>query len=466
MSTTIVSYPAGWQHRIRIDGGAWDRGAADRLIPIGRAFMDAGLWDGLTDLDIHDVYRVHGLMFGPVPFAPADLRPGEHYTMKGQDTMTDEIVDGEIITIEPVEPGAIQIVDDEQQQRREWFGAAADEAARRFRFDEYQQEKADNTNRRQKNDLKTFAEYLGKVAGIMSSGADLYAAPDAWRGITWGIVKGFREWMLQQSYAIGTVNIKLSTVKTYAKMAFEAGVIPENQHLMIDGVNGLKMSAGKNRDERRAAEGIDTRRGNKKARSIELTADQRRTLKRDHEDTPQGRRDAVLMCLMLDHGLRASEVEKVLVGGVDFSGGENGRGEITFYRPKVNEWHTHDMSSDTRRALKAYFNAGDAPLPNDAPLLRKSRSLKDGGAIKTEALGESGMSTRAITKRVNLIGRRHGIEGLSAHDLRHSGATAFCKRYPNQPLKLQEWGGWKSLAMPRRYVDYAEVANRGYADLD
>ena len=49
----------------------------------------------------------------------------------------------------------------------------------------------------------------------------LYSDPTAWSGITYGLIAGFVRWLLQNGYAVGTVNLKLSTVKQYAKLAFQ-----------------------------------------------------------------------------------------------------------------------------------------------------------------------------------------------------------------------------------------------------
>jgi hypothetical protein len=42
----------------------------------------------------------------------------------------------------------------------------------------------------------------------------LYDNPQAWRGVTWRIVEAFKAWQLQQGYAIGSIDGRLSTVRT------------------------------------------------------------------------------------------------------------------------------------------------------------------------------------------------------------------------------------------------------------
>jgi hypothetical protein len=63
---------------------------------------------------------------------------------------------------------------------------------------------------------------------------------------------------------------------------------------------------------------------------------------------------------------------------------------------------------------------------------------------------------------VELLGRHAGIEGLSAHDARHYWATFEARNHT--PIdRLKQAGGWKSGAMPLRYIEDAEIANEGTA---
>jgi len=155
------------------------------------------------------------------------------------------------------------------------------------------------------------------------------------------------------------------------------------------------------------------------------------------------------MCLLLDLGLRCGEAALLKVGGVNLQDGT-----VTFYRPKVDKIQTHNLPRDTLKAMRAYFEAGDVPVMLDAPLLRASR--------KSGQLTDAGMSERAITKRVRDLGKALcGLEGLSAHDCRHFWATQHARSGRVDAIRLQEAGGWSSLAMPRRYIEDARIANEG-----
>jgi integrase len=325
-------------------------------------------------------------------------------------------------------------------------GQVANQYAAASAFADYVGRKSDNTLEAQRADLATFAAYLCDATG----GADcpaaeqLQTAPAAWHGVTHGLVAGFVQWMLRNEYAIASVNRKLSTVRVYAKLAAQAKVIDSTEATLIRGVAGYGGTEGKRQDEKRKGAGQATRNGRKKAQHVSLAADQVKALK-TQPDTPQGRRDAIIMALLLDHGLRVGELALLEVTAFDLKAGT-----FTFYRPKVDKVQTHRMTPDTLRAVAAWLHT-DAPAMG--PLLRGSR--------KGGALTEPGMSERAITARVAELGAGLGVVGLSAHDCRHSWATRASKG--KDAFALRDAGGWNSLAMPSRYVEAATIANERIA---
>jgi integrase len=349
-------------------------------------------------------------------------------------------------------------------------GQVANVSAMRNEFDEYRKTKAPHTLRRQSGDLKRFADYIqclseqttsaSTAAGLRQS-ATLFrqfaesltitdhpvAAASIWSGLTFGLVKGYRQWMLDRGDAVTSVNVRLSTLRTYSKLAFKTGLISHDEYLKIRDVQGYARKEQKHLDEQRTDAAIATRRGHKKVSANLIPLKAVKALKAQNTGTPQGRRDAVLMCLLLDHALRCGEVAALKVSDVS----PDCR-YLTFYRPKVDRVDTHLLTEDAHRALKAWFESGDAPVMQDAPLLRGSRK---GGQLTS-----AGLSERAITKRVRDLGRSVGIENLSAHDCRHTALT-YASRNGAKEFRLQEYGGWSSLAMARRYVKAAEIANEG-----
>lgn len=310
-------------------------------------------------------------------------------------------------------------------------------------FADYTSRKAGNTLKAQRADLATFADYLCEA----TNGSDcpdaqtLQADPTAWAGVTWGLVTGFLKWMLAHEYSTGSANRKLSTVRVYAKMAMQAGAIDAEDGALIRTVTGYGGKESKRIDEKRAEAGVKTRKGSKKAEHVKISKDQAQALK-TCPDTPQGRRDAVIMCLMLDHGLRVGEVAELDVTAFDLKAGT-----FTFYRRKVDKWQTHRMTPDMVRAVAAWLHT-DAPALG--PLLRGSR--------KGGALTDPGMTERAITERVMVLGEELGLVGLSAHDCRHHWASRAAGA-GTDAFALRDAGGWNSMAMPSRYVEAATVAN-------
>jgi hypothetical protein len=143
--------------------------------------------------------------------------------------------------------------------------------------------------------LAQFARYLARATGGKAPGGeDLTSDPEAWRGVTWGLVDGFVRRLLLQGYAMATVNTRLSVVKVYAKLAAKAGALEAHTVGMISLVGSYSRREGRNIDARREAARIPTRVGDKKARPVSITPEQARALK-ERPDTPEGRRDRLML---------------------------------------------------------------------------------------------------------------------------------------------------------------------------
>ena len=321
----------------------------------------------------------------------------------------------------------------------EQIGALANVYAAHSTFTDYQQRLDPNTLARQQDDLAHYCLYL-EDAGVRVSARELFSDPARWAGTTHGLIKGFVQWMLLDGYSIGTINLRLSTVRTYAKLAAAADVIPATDLALIAQVKGYSHAHGQNVDAQRAR----SRKGAKKAQPVPISAAECQRLKQQ-PDTPQGRRDALLMCLLLDHGLRCGEVADLTPANVSLS-----EGLLTFRREKVKKVQKHQLTGETLLALLRYY---EVATPGER-LLLGSRKGHEGVHL------EGTMSRRAITKRVGTLGTRLGITGLSAHDCRHAWVEAAIRGKTNLKV-LQDAGGWTSPAMPLRYAASAEIANEG-----
>lgn len=323
----------------------------------------------------------------------------------------------------------------------EQAGYSANQAAAKHRFHDYRARRAAETVRRQDADLVLFAEFL-YTAGVQAGNLNL--DPQAWQGVSWGLVEAFVKWQLNEGYAVSSVNVRLSTIKTYARLAFQAGTINAETYATIRAVQGYSQREKRRIDAQRPVQRV----GLKKENPVIIRAEQAAALKLQPPETFQGVRDGLLMSLLLDHGLRVGEVAGLKIENIDLE-----QGLLRFYRPKVARTQVHRLSPAAQAAAQAYLAWLHAltALP-ESPLFRR---VKRNGQP-----GSAALTARAITLRVHALGQRLGLENLSAHDCRHFWATAAAHA-GTDPFSLQEAGGWSSLAMPRRYVEAAEIANAG-----
>jgi integrase len=204
---------------------------------------------------------------------------------------------------------------------------------------------------------------------------------------------------------------------------------------MIRTVIGYRGREGRRIDNAREV----VRVGAKKAETTWLTLEQARQLI-DQPDTPQGRRDRVLMCLLLYHGLRCEEVQQLQVASFNLT-----KGEFVFEQPKVGGELRHKMHMETYLAIRRYLEL-DRPTKC---LLMGSR--KNGHLSGT-------MSKSAINRRVGALGKQIGVEHLSPHDCRHFWANSAVEAGTDLE-QLKQAGGWASLEMPSRYVKRRIIAN-------
>lgn len=330
-------------------------------------------------------------------------------------------------------------------------GRVADAAARLHVLEEHNEAKAANTTLAQRSDLDAFAAFLRCVVGLgdAPTGLRLHTDVESWRGVTYGLVKGFRAWLEREGYAVGTIRRRLATVRKFATLAFEAGVIDEGQHAQIRLVHGPNRKAAFTLDIKRQAAGVPTRVGAKKAAHPKLTNEQARMLKR-HPDTPLGRRDALLMCLLLDQGLRVGEAVQLVRDDFDLEANT-----FRLLRTKVQLIQVHGMTPDTRRALQRWIDAGECPA--EGPILRSSYN---GGRLRPAGR----LSERSASERVRVLGARLGVAHLSAHSCRRFWTRfhrARADRGEVNLLAVKQAGGWATWAMLEEYAGENDVANAG-----
>lgn len=299
------------------------------------------------------------------------------------------------------------------------IGQAANGFASAGVFQNFRERKAHNTLRRHDANLNVFADFLRSTG---ASVGDLAGDPEAWRGMTWGLVAAYQRWLLSEGYALGTVNVMVSTVKAYSKLAFRAGVLGPAEYALISGVEGYAHKERSKVDDKRAKAAIPTRLSTKKAEAVRITSAQAKALKL------LAGVDGLMFCLLLDHGLRLGELAALQADNFDLA-----EGVFRFYRPKVGKVQTHEMTKHTLAAAKAVLGSG--------------------------AEGRLFISERGLAFRIKALGAGVGLEGFSAHDCRHYCATYYANRLTLRAL--MDKFGWSSPAMAARYMQSSEIISSG-----
>ena len=159
--------------------------------------------------------------------------------------------------------------DDLDLQQIQEAGATANYYASLSLLDDYQNRLAPRTKERQRDAMQLLVNYFAEIGllspaegSIDTKAQALYSDIATWRGMTWGLVSGFKRWMERQGMAIGSINVHLATVRAYCRIARQAGMIATEEYASIMLIKGYRQQEGKNVDTVRPV----TRIGNKKGR--------------------------------------------------------------------------------------------------------------------------------------------------------------------------------------------------------
>jgi len=350
-------------------------------------------------------------------------------------------------------------------------GRAANEGRLRDIFAEYHAMCAPNTLKRQFYDLRCLCDFLLEQKQVQLTPLKLALSPQAWRGMTYGLLADFRAWMLQQGFSIGTINNRIATVHKYCRLAGPppkgVGVISEQELAAILTVSGYAGKIARNVDQHRMRDKTPTRLGRKKADFTRLSAQEVVQLQRTttppsppqrfprERDQLLQARDAVMWSLLDEHLLRVSELVTLTIEDIDLE-----EKTITVYGEKGDETWVYEMGPQTEANLRVYLKQLQALERESGPLF-----LGYGGKPTT---------TSAINKRVGKLGEQLGFgrntepeqkeknkgklkQRLSPHDLRHHGAITLLNE--GTPLnELQAIGGWRTAHIPLQYAKLSKNA--------
>lgn len=229
-------------------------------------------------------------------------------------------------------------------------------------------------SRAQRWELKVFRQYLEKHGVRFPKGATRLWEAEAWQSITADMVQKFIAHRIDSGAAVNTVNQSLSTIKRYARLAVATGVLHEIELAKIYAIHGLRIV------------------GNVVVSKSDIARLQ------DCPDTPQGRRDRLLINLLCNHGIPVTALANLQVHDIHLP-----TGTLRMTQASTAYRQCYQLSAETIESLFAYLYCIGAP--QTGWLLRSSNS--------NGRLANGKMSPRAIHKRVSVLGMAAGIEKLT-----------------------------------------------------
>lgn len=176
-------------------------------------------------------------------------------------------------------------------------------------------------------------------------------------------------------------------------------------------------------------------------RMIAATA-KMRVYNRRHQTMSEGNRpsairDQAIILLLLDTGLRVSELCDLQLRHYDRKSGR-----LLIEHGKGDKQRVVYLGQSARRALWRYLIARPAPALTD-PLIATTHTHQP-------------LHRNGLQRLILRIGQRAGISGASPHRFRHTFAVNFLRNGGNMAA-LQDLLGHSTLEMVRRYARLAEV---------
>lgn len=265
-------------------------------------------------------------------------------------------------------------------------------------FASYYKPLAQRTRRRQWRELASLRAFLldqglqlGNLATDVSSWSRIKA------DLIWAYVRHLKD----LHYTASSITMQLYTIKTYARLAMEDGKLPLNEYTQIQ---NMRVSFG-------MEEGL--RRGEKRGQRLDLTPEQVQQLL-EQPDTPRGRRDKLLLALLLLCGFWPREIAALDRHSINIK-----TGEITFYDYNAEEQHTISLDPTTLEAAKNYLKM---PSTHEALFLGNQK----------ESTHTLRLTDRAINDRVRVLGEKIHLEALAPQDC-HAYWEKYVREKQQQP---------------------------------
>jgi site-specific recombinase XerD len=153
------------------------------------------------------------------------------------------------------------------------------------------------------------------------------------------------------------------------------------------------------------------------------------------------KRDHAILLLLLDTGVRASELCALDVRDVDWQAGQ-----LLVREGKGGKSRTIPFSPTTKRALYQYLTTRLLTEEEDEPLFLSEHGQTAGDRLKV----------RGVQMLMIRMGNATGIDGVHCHRFRHTYAISFLRSGGNQ-FSLMMMLGHTSVTVTARYVALAQA---------
>lgn len=242
---------------------------------------------------------------------------------------------------------------------------------------------ASRTRKRQARELASLRAFLldqGHAIGNISN------EPIGWSRMQATFVKEYVEYLRNEHYQPSTIDKQLDTIKIYARLAMNAGYLPQQEYEQIHRIQAPPATAG------------EPRRGEKRSQYLDLSDEQVQQLLKQ-PDTREGRRDKLLLALLLYCGFWPREIAALDRHSIALK-----EGTITFYDYHAEEQQTLRLDSVTLDAASKYLQDSS---PYEALFVGNHKD-------STHTLR---LSDRAINARVRTLGKKMlGVDLLAPQD--------------------------------------------------
>jgi integrase/recombinase XerC len=244
------------------------------------------------------------------------------------------------------------------------------------------QDKSAHTIKGYLSDLRRFARWFEQTNGYALS-------PE---GITAIDVRQYRQYLQTvKNYKAATINRRLSAIRTYTQWALDKGQINFNP---VENVQGITQ-------QEEAPRWLDKREQRALLRQVSLN--------HNAAETPaalqQAVRDQLILVLLLNTGLRVSELCQVQLGDLEIS---ERKGSLQVRQGKGGKAREIPLNKACRQALADWF--AQRPEAASSHLLIGKR----GGRLKA----------RGVERVIEGLGRQSGVE-VTPHVLRHTFAKSL-----------------------------------------